>query len=269
MKFLHIWYCVIVEATINVFLHAISLLLLATVYTKRRRDRKTQLVLLSNFCASEFLGNVYNLLFALFHLYNKSELAHCVYRIIAYPNNITFFAGLFLITADRLAASSLELRYKTICTVSRAKKVVLVTYCVPNLLLPPGFAVVFACKGYAAMKRAVDEAHDFVFTMIQFLFSLLIAISYVIIFVHYVKSRRRSTSSEQSVTRIFANSKFSVAVMITAVHFIFVGIPSLVSFTMCLEHLHRNYQIIFYALLPNATGFVDPIIYIFLYAPVR
>ena len=147
MKFLHIWYCVIVEATINVFLHAISLLLLATVYTKRRRDRKTQLVLLSNFCASEFLGNVYNLLFALFHLYNKSELAHCVYRIIAYPSNITFFAGLFLITADRLAASSLELRYKTICTVSRAKKIVLVTYCAPNLLLPSGFAVVLPVRG--------------------------------------------------------------------------------------------------------------------------
>ena len=262
------WYCFIVESAFNLFMHIICLLLLGHVYFSKRL-KKTQLVFLINLSASDGIGNLCNLIYTLLRLYTKSELAHCVYRIVLYPYTTTFIAGLFLITSDRLAASLLKLRYKSICTVSRAKKIVLIIWCLSALGIPCAFAIIFACKGYTAMKKALDITHDFVIPIMFALASLFITISYIIIFVQYVKSRRRSTSTNHSIVYLFLNSTFSQAVILTAVQVIFVATPMIITFTMNVEHIQRTYHILFFGLLPNFTGTLDPIIYVFLYAPVR
>ena len=262
------WYCFIVESMVNVFMHTICLLLLGHAYLIKK-IKKTQLVLLINLSAADCLGNLSNLIYALLRLYTKSEFIQCVYRIVEYPYTITFIAGLFLVTSDRLAASLLKLRYKSICTVSRAKKIVIIIWCLSVLGLPSGFVIVFACKGYSAMKEAVDVAQAFVIPIMFFLASLFIPSSYIIIFAQYVKSRRRSNSTNQSIFRLFLNSRFSQAVILTAVQVILVAIPMFISFTMNVKHIQRGYQILFFAVLPNLSGTLDPIIYVFLYAPVR
>ena len=261
-------YCFLTESAINSILHSVCLILLCYVYCKKR-IKKTQMVLLINLSAADCLGNLCNLIYALLRLYTKSEFIQCVYRIVEYPYTITFIAGLFLVTSDRLAASLLKLRYKSICTVSRAKKIVIIIWCLSVLGLPSGFVIVFACKGYSAMKEAVDVAQAFVIPIMFFLASLFIPSSYIIIFAQYVKSRRRSNSTNQSIFRLFLNSRFSQAVILTAVQVILVAIPMFISFTMNVKHIQRGYQILFFAVLPNLSGTLDPIIYVFLYAPVR
>ena len=263
-----IWYCFIVECVVNIFMNIICLLLLGHVFFSKRL-KKTQLVFLISLSASEFFGYLCNFIYYLLRLYTKSELVHYVYRIVACPYSFTFIAGLFLVTLDRLAASMLKLRYKIICTVSRAKKIVLIIWCLSALGIPCWFAIIFACKGYAAMKKALDVTHDFVIPIMFSLASLFVITCYIIIFVQYVKSRRRSNSTNQSIFRLFLNSKFSQALIFNAVQVIFVATPMFINFTMNVKHIQRSYQILFFVLPPHLSGTLDPIIYMFLYAPVR
>ena len=193
---------------------------------------------------------------------------------------------LCLITADRLAASLLKLRYNSVFTINRVKVAIIVTWLAPLLTIPSGFAVIFIRGGKHSLKEAVDKFQAYFYPMVCLIFFLFTALSYTVIFVEYVKSGRRSTSTQQrkSIRLMFVESKFSVALIIVLVNMVFLAVPELIVFALRLKNggdwkltpskdglgnCHSNVGFVLSFDLPNVCDTVDAFCYIFLYTPVR
>ena len=100
------------------------------------------------------------------------------------------------------------------------------------------------------------------------LFLLFAVVSYLIMFLKYIKSRRSSMSTHQSKFFLFRTSKFYVSLLLITSFIILSVIPSLIMSSSPIdESLNNNY--LYLEITSVLSDTVDGVIYVLLYAPVR
>ena len=259
----------IVLACVNLFLYSICVPLLIRVYCSRERERTTQLVYLLNISIAEFIGNLSNLSYFSIQMSSYSQVVRNVYRAVYISCIlIPYIASMFLITADRLAAAMLKLRYRIVCTLHRAKMAILCTWCVPPVMLLPLVVSTYLRHGYDKMEEVVVHIHSILLPLLFFVFFLFAVTTYLLIFIVYVRSRRRSTAAQLSVPQLFTRSRFSVALLLVSSFLLLTVVPELVYFTMSLKKFRMDFDILFF-IIPNVSDTTDAFIYIIMYAPIR
>ena len=193
--------------------------------------------------------------------------------ILEYTVLPIYFASIFLITVDRLAASLLGIKYNIKCTVFKAKVAVLSMWLFFASVMPSIFGIVYAMHGYKALFEAFRTVYRYPAPAAFMLFLVFATVSYAIMFTVFVQTNRRTSSSQQlSLLRIFARSKFYVAVLLISTFSILQVIPFLVwhyyKYISSATGLHRKIYL-YYIVSSNLSDTADALIYIFLYRPVQ
>ena len=183
---------------------------------------------------------------------------------------------MILITVDRLMAAVCGVRYKTICTVSRAK--VIVTYSWIALFVIPAAAIAGIYFTYEQEERLhwlskgdmlLCVGLIFVPAVLNCLFLLFAFISYLIMFLTFVKTERNISSRNRSVFQMFRNSKFYVAILIITSFLLLKVIPSLVFFVITAFKTNISHVPLWLQICMRASDTADVLIYTFLYTPVQ
>lgn len=149
MHFKDVQYIYIVIFSINVLLHGLCMHLLIRVYRTRGASKTQQLYLL-NLSFAELMHNLHHLIFTyVLHVHTirtKVTISSCgVLKIMLF---VAYMAAMFLLTFDRLAASILTVRYKSVCTPGRVKAAIISTWCLCITVIPVIYLTVYAFGGY-------------------------------------------------------------------------------------------------------------------------
>ena len=259
----------ILLTSVNVLLHTICLLLLVNIYRKEN-EHKPQPLYLINLSFTELTQNLHNL-FYIFHWYSSTRKMRSLYTIDCMPFMVMYNISLFLLTADRLCAGLLNLRYKAVCTVYRVKVAILCSWCFSLLVIPSIFVPIYEIYGYKTIPKAIRIFFDFVDPAIRLCNFLFITTTYIIVFVIFVRSRRR-VEAGRSIFNIFVRSNFSVALLIVSTWILLTVIPFFTVYILFLTKftiIAQPKMIIHVATLLNFfSDTVDAIIYIVIYPPV-
>ena len=191
----------------------------------------------------------------------------CIVNILGFCALFNYIFAMFMIATDRLAASLLNLRYKNVCTVFKAKKIIICTWTLFFLVIPTIYLVLCTQLGFSLMNDATHIVGHFLTPLLYITYLLFASTTYLIMFCMFVRSRRRcsSTLQKQSVLQMFARSKFYVAVLIMTTFLILQVIPGILILWVDLQWS----KIFISVILASFSYTVDGIIYILMYKPVR
>ena len=184
---------------------------------------------------------------------------------------LAYFTAMFLLTADRLAASLLSIRYNSMCTAFRAKVAILFTWFISHLGIPLIFGTLYITCRHDVILNALDYVSKYLVSAFCLLFFLFASTSYIIMFYVFVRSRRSTCQDQQqSVFKMFTRSKFYIAIVLISTFLLLAVIPRLL---YCFIHQHDSepYKIIKYILyiVASISDTTDAFIYIFFYTPVQ
>ena len=255
-------------AVLNISVHTICTSLLCLIYRKGNGSKTQQLYML-NLSLLELMKNIF------FFVWNlTAAVGFELPATIMWLSYLCIFAvnisSMSLLTGDRLAASWLNVRYNNICTVFRVKVAILCTWVVCLVVVPSVFSVLYAVYGICVLDRIMKYTHKFAFPVIYILFFIFASITYAALFVFFVNSRNRSSSTHLSVLHLFRNSKFYVALLLISSFLVLSVLPQLVKSAMVLkilafdETLKWTANVAFYL-----SDTADGVIYFLFYAPVR
>ena len=265
---LHSIYAQIALSSWNIGVHTVCSLLLLNIYRKNDGPGVQQLYLL-NLSAVELIKNLFFLVFCV-SIVVEFQLPHTIMWLCYSCIDLIFILVMTIITADRLIASLLNLQYAGTFTPFRAKITIFCAWFVSFILTPSMFGILYAAHGFTALDDAVSYTHKFIFPTLYVLYIVFASITYLIMFMIFVRSRRRSSYAQQSAFQLFTHSKFYVALLLIASFLLFSVIPMLIKSGMRLKIIAQNQNvdnvmnICFYI-----SDTADGIIYILFYPPVR
>ena len=269
-------YTDIIFSSVNVVLHMICSLLLSHIY-KHGIGSKIQPLYLVNLSVTELVRNFY-------FLVGKSilvadgvgndipkipEKEWAIRWIINVCTKSINILAMFLITGDRLALALLGIRYNNIVTVSRVKVAIICSWSFCLLLAPSIFALLYIVYGAEEVKKTCEHEGFYIFPVIHVLFFVFAVTTYIIMFIAFVRSRRRSSVSQHSVLYLFAHSKFYAAVLLMASFLLLMVIPSIVFFSMVESDTLTDSSRYILIVLTCLSDTFDGIIYFIFYPPVR
>ena len=267
MHFEDVQYIYTVIFSINVLLHGLCMHLLIRVYRTRGASKTQQLYLL-NLSFAELMHNLHHLIFTyVLHVHTirtKVTISSCgVLKIMLF---VAYMAAMFLLTFDRLAASILTVRYKSVCTPGRVKAAIISTWCLCITVIPVIYLTVYAFGGYKLLHRAMYEGEWLITAILNVAYFLFAVATYSAMFITYMQSKRKTSTSHKSAYTMFKQSRFRFAVLVMSSCLVLEVIPQIVFTISSFFGKTGQYiaPILFYA-----SDTVDGIIYILLYRPVR
>ena len=139
-------------ASLNTLLHTLCVYLLCKVYRNKRRS-KVQPMLLLNLSVAELFRNAKNVIYRIIlEVLPKEDLLElqCVISVFFISSNIAFILAMVLITVDRFAASILNIRYRSMCTLFRTKIVVGLSWFISVGIIPTVLILFYTYKGYSS-----------------------------------------------------------------------------------------------------------------------
>ena len=253
---------------LNIGLHTICSTLLCHIY-RTSDGSKTQQLYLLNLSMMELLENIFffvwNLTYAV-GVVSYGSVMWLLYLSILLVN----ISAMFLITADRLVASWLILRYNYICTVFRVKVAILCTWVFCLIVVPSVFGALYFAYGLSVLDEAELYAHRIIFPVTYFSFFVFASSAYTIMFVIFVKSRRRISSMHQPVLYLIRSSKFYIALLLILSFLLLSVLPQLIKSGMVLHIIEYNHTlkwVLNIAFFFSDTA--DGIIYFIFYSPIR
>ena len=256
-------------SALNILLHITCAILLLHVYQKQNAS-KTQKLALLNLSIAELARNIYVFIGSIMLVtVGKNLIMFCIFRILLLCIYLNYIFAMFFIMADRLAASVLNIRYIIVCTTCKTKTVILCTWFFSFLVTPLIFSVLYARSGSKYVYEAIDNNLPYIGITLQMMFLVFSVTSYTIIFAVFVRSRRRSTLSQQSLFQFFTRSNFYAALLLISTFVVLQGIPGIMWVYMILRQDYNNTLVYFITILLSLSDTVDGIIYILLYSPVR
>ena len=220
----------------NALLHFISMLLLGKLFRNQGGSKPQQLFLL-NLSVVELMSNLLPVLAEItryFGAYN--ETAKVINWTIAASLRYIYISAMFLITGDRLVASTLNIRYQSICTIFRTKIVIVFTWCFFFLIIPSTFLVQYTQGGLIAYSEVFNVADRLLNLVLCITFLVFAITTYAIIFIFYVKSKKRTLSSQQSALEMFKDSKFFIAIVLISSFTILIIIPLITWNIICFTY---------------------------------
>ena len=255
--------------SLNVVLHFICSSSLLVVYAKRDRSKTKQLYLI-NLSLAELLRNICYLVLHIFFFLVSSEAPEILYGaifIFCTALDFTTISAMFLITVDRLLASLLNMRYNHVCTAFRVKILISSISCSSCLMISIWLAIQYASSGFFYIIDTRWKSVFFLEDSLLILFLLFSTTTYCIIFVVFVRSRRRSSSSQQSAFHMFTHSKFYIAILLITSFLVTTVIPR-IGMLPFLTYKDKDVESVA-IILVFLSDFVDGVIYILVYDPVR
>ena len=252
-----------------IFIHVICLMSLIHIYRRRNGYRIQQLHLL-NLSVIELLKNTHylitNIVFALMGLTPTFIVVLMLLSPCIFFLNVS---AMLLLTADRLSACLLHIRYQSFCTVSRAKAAIIFIWVFSLLLIPMVITLLYVFYGYEIMKKAVDHWYWLILPGYCILFLLFAVVAYILMFLSFSKSRRRSTVSNQSFLYMFTHSKFYMAVLLVGTFLLLAVVPRLIRTEMFFTNTWNFTLADALIIVCNLSDIADGLIYILVYAPIR
>ena len=239
----HLLYLLV--SIINFIFHGIACLLLMVTYKQKGTKKTSQHLLLANICFTELLLNAcvsveFGILLCLKHGMVQYDSVSSVQLFVQNLHFTTilylYFSAMFLVTADRLAATCLnirytvyDIRYKVVCTVRRTK----------FTLLSVWLAVIFVSGGFLAynyvlhsgfwLYRRENIFKTFVVYIPVGLSLLFLGFSLLSFTVMGLRCVRMSNiSSHLTTSQMFKSSKYYVSVLLILTFIFFMVIPFLV-----------------------------------------
>ena len=177
-----------------------------------------------------------------------------------------YYTAMFLITADRLVATLLNIRHKMVCTTHRTKWTIIFTWLL-NIAIIIGLFVYSFFTKFGVFWLFAEPVHKVVELIVPATFTVLylwFAIaSYILMFVEYSRSRRSASSSPTHLSnfQLFKKSKFYVSVLLISTFLILMVIPY--GFLILTKKGRLLINVL--NMLSDTTDFV---IYVVIYEPV-
>lgn len=191
-----------------------------------------------------------------------------------------YMFAMFHITADRLIAAAMNIQYKTLCTVRRTITVIACSWAL--LFVVPAVAISSVYYTYeheerlrwwvnAGFRADISLLVTLVYVpaCLNIAFLLFAIISYLLMFIKYVRTERKISPSKRSVFQMFRNSKFYVALLIITSFLLLVVIPSIVFFVLTTFTTNISSVPLWLQICMRVSDTCDAVIYFFLYAPVQ
>ena len=273
---------VIVLNVINILFHSTGCCLLVTIY---KRDRKSnQQLLLINISATKVLFSVNGLIICISKMFTK-EIDHLEY-VYLYALLVTssfiiyvYYISMGLITIDRLLSVMLHFRYKVLCTKGRLKCALLTTWITCFIFFVITTIIVnFLLQDYKNINDFLEDSYTIkiiigvMCRLCELIILVIIVISYTLIFIRYISSRRQFHQNHQqnSLIGLFKGSKF-ITPLLLVLSFVFLWeIPNLLLYYFKLTKTSTSRGLEYYVAMSSYLSmFVDGVIYVFLQSRVR
>ena len=173
-------------SSINLCLHITGCYLLVCLYKGGRQS--VQQLLLINLSFSEIMVNMlavpYSITGSLFQSTNSTNILE--YHLTLGLINITgihyyYYISMMYLTADRLMATLLNIRYRDICTKSKVKKLLVLTW-ILCMLMSISIAIISKQVGIQNMFNTTIGKFTWVLSTFQLVFTILAITSYCIMF---------------------------------------------------------------------------------------
>ena len=231
---------------------------------------------LINLSTSELVKNICKII--CFSIYNACErmaaqsslpvgrfsICLCVYA--------AYIFAMALVTADRLLASVLSIRYQSVCTVERAKKIVIAVWCFTFFFICPIAMAVIWHSDYTNDQLCRSMFQNLLKAILTFSYLLFLISTYVIIFIRYMISRRRLGSARR-ISRIEPTSKLlKMSNLFVNSFLVLTGVPYIISTTLSYVAIHVLKHELYMVCMDTMlilSDTVDALLYVFFYPPVR
>ena len=193
------------------------------------------------------------------------------FYIVIYVTFCVYYWDMILITADRLAATILHMKYPLYWDKGKAMNAVIGTWTVAIVTC---IAVSIAYKFTKFNFKKIFT--NYVHSIFIFSFMLFVVYTYSYIFHKYKQSRRRpsvytqNNGRLQSVCGIFCNSKFYITILLVGTFILFMVVPNLIYLFCDLSRSYDTHTVkdivkIFY----QFSFLSDACVYIFMQPAVR
>ena len=272
----------IILSFVNVVLHSIGIYFMACIYRNGQRTSPQQLYLMNLGCTEvviNFFVFVIRVLFVVY-LYHHS---HRISAIIYYLTNIIFsvliylyISAIFYLTADRLFCVLLNIRYPILWTHKKARNLIIITWIV-NLLICLVTSLIFYFSPQMISGGTFYGIIGILApTVLLCSFLVFAVIAYTIMFWKYASSRRKISlarnpgAHQESLFRIFRNSRFFMSMILITSSLVLAVIPTLI---YALMKITNNKIALTFSQFHNFCSMLsdtaDGIIYIMLQPSVR
>lgn len=272
----------IIICTFNILLHIMGSHLLIRLF--KRETRTVQQLLLINIAVCETLVNFIRLLawiLVVIQDFHPSPSIDVIILnlLIVYNTGLfyNYFAAMFFITADRIMATFLNIRYHVYSSLGKAKWLLFWTWFLNTaacIVIPLIYRyAIYHCDVTAYRSQLTDI---YIQTSLSIIFLLFAIYAYTTIFLKFSKSRKKSVGSNpylsrQSTFTRFRQSRFYVAVLLITSLLILDVIPYLIYIALRLQkniYLYPNIRYYLYISTYLSDTF-DGIIYIYMNSPLR
>ena len=207
-------YILISMESINVLLHSLCLSLLIKVYQDKNGSKTHQLHLI-NLSLAELTGNFLELISTVINLTMDAD--YFPINVFIFSFGYIYILALFLLTADRLAATVSHIRYRAICTVSRTKRAIVSTWVISFAMVSSIVLVSNKRGNWHDMESEGSVLAWFNHVVLNIIFFLFAVISYIVMFIVFLRSARSSFPQEKnSILHMFKHSNFYIATLLTS-----------------------------------------------------
>lgn len=265
--------------TINVALHLNGLFLLICTY--KGREKTTQHLHLISLSSAELLRQIASLTVYAIMTHGFSvgiDVVPYIAFITRTPLYYLYFFSMIQITADRLAASLLNVRYKVVCTLYKTKILIVCTWFFCILICLPMITSLYFVYGWHWRRKDWNKDNPcktlyvYIPSILNVSYFLFAIITYVIMFKKFVRSRRSvsTISINSSGFQLFQTSKFYISVLIITSFLLLAVIPNiLTSICTYFEIEYTTGVFVYVSISESLSDTADGVIYVFMYKPVR
>ena len=269
-------------SAINVCLHLLGCYLLQVVYNNGRKT--VQQLYLINLSLNEAIKNIIFLLVWILYIasystisektsYNIDESWVYIYIIYITGSFWSCVLAMFYLTCDRLLHVLLNYRYPMFWTISKARKLLIVT-CFVNCAFSLTFALIFYFT-HSIIQRTmlINSLLTYVPLVHSTTFLIFALVTYIVMFFKFAQSRRLTMprnpdAPQETLFHIFVNSRFFISVMLIS-SYIILSVTPVVIRSFYTSTNFPSYVIIYNNISVILSDTADAVIYIFMDKQVR
>lgn len=273
---------------INIIMHLIGCTMLISIYRKAIRKIVQQFYLI-NVSLIIVLKNVFALLLVVLELTEQTNrqtqaLSNAIHVLgfLFGTTTLCYYCFMFYLTVDRLAGTMLNFRYPVLWNIRKARFLIVMTISICFIIFTSLVFLHFQFGHEIFIKYHIyDIFYTYIPSCLDVGFIVLAITTYVVIFMTYTKSSRRSTGRKKSsvakqdddyfkIYNLFFNSRFLISIFIIASFLLFSVIPGLTyaCFQIIGTRIPDSLLICIYISF-KVSDAAESIIYIFLQASVR
>ena len=186
-----------------------------------------------------------------------------------------FFAMLF-ITADRLVATILNIKYNMFWNVSKTKVLLSRVWGFCSVIWLSAITSICVIYGVDVhLKATVYKVHHYTMSMLSIMFLVFAIVSYILMFVSYMRSERKKISFGAGIRRkdtyhIYRNSRFYIAVLLIASYMGLMVVPGVITTSYwAVGSIVPETLALYIDISITLADTADGVIYVFMYTPVR